>query len=123
MHDAAAGRHPLHVARPKGAVIAEAIAMLGAAGQHVRDRLDVAPQGFRTMHATSCSATAGRETFVNFRNAVERAVILCEGALVTSAHLPGAVARKPSPSVPAVAQNVGFPAAGVALAAVERDLI
>jgi DNA-binding NtrC family response regulator len=59
------------------------------------------------------------------RNAIERAVILCEGGLVTSEHLPIAIAASPKPvraiSSPHVAG--AFPAGGVSLAEVERDLI
>ena len=42
MHDAAAGGHPLHVAGAEGAAVAEAVAVLDGAGQHVGDRLDAA---------------------------------------------------------------------------------
>ena len=42
MHDAAAGRHPLHVAGAEHALIAEAVAVLDLAGQDVGDRLDAA---------------------------------------------------------------------------------
>ena len=59
------------------------------------------------------------------RNAIERAVILCEGGLVTSEHLPSAIAESPKPahalSAPFGAGN--FPAGGVSLAEVERDLL
>jgi transcriptional regulator with GAF, ATPase, and Fis domain len=54
------------------------------------------------------------------RNALERAVILCEGGLVTSAHLPialAASAAKPAPP------KQPLPAEGVKLEAVERDLL
>jgi transcriptional regulator with GAF, ATPase, and Fis domain len=59
------------------------------------------------------------------RNAIERAVILCEGGLVTSEHLPIAVAASPNPSRAISASHVAgtFPAGGVSLAEVERDLI
>ncbi len=40
--DAAAGRHPLHVAGAERAAIAEAVAVLDRAGEHVGDRLDPA---------------------------------------------------------------------------------
>jgi hypothetical protein len=40
--DAAAGRHPLHVAGADAALVAEAVAVVHVAGQHVRDRLDAA---------------------------------------------------------------------------------
>ena len=42
MEDAAAGRHPLHVAGAEAAAIAEAVAVFDRAGQHVGDRLDAA---------------------------------------------------------------------------------
>src|SRR5258708_26617285 len=42
MHDAAAGGHPLHVAGAKRAAIAEAVAMLDRAREHVGDGLDAA---------------------------------------------------------------------------------
>src|SRR6185295_18490895 len=42
MQDAAPGRHPLHVPRPHGAFVAEAVAVLDAAAQHVGDRFDAA---------------------------------------------------------------------------------
>jgi Nif-specific regulatory protein len=54
------------------------------------------------------------------RNAIERAVILCEGGLVTGEHLPITVVPPPM----AVARSTGaFPAAGLQLHAVERDLL
>ena len=42
MHDAAARRHPLHVARAEHALVAEAVAVIDLAGQHISDRLDAA---------------------------------------------------------------------------------
>ena len=42
VQDAAAGGHPLHVARPHAAAIAQAVAMLHGPGQHVGDGLDAA---------------------------------------------------------------------------------
>ena len=42
MQDAAAGRHPLHVAGAELAAVAEAVAVLDVAGQHVGDGLDAA---------------------------------------------------------------------------------
>ena len=42
MHDAAAGRHPLHVARAEHALVAEAVAVIDLAGQDIGDRLDAA---------------------------------------------------------------------------------
>jgi two-component system NtrC family response regulator len=59
------------------------------------------------------------------RNAIERAVILCHGGLVTREHLPMTTARPPAvPSavVPAVA-SPDFPAEGVQLDEVERELL
>jgi DNA-binding NtrC family response regulator len=59
------------------------------------------------------------------RNAVERAVILCEGGLVTSAHLPIAVA---SPSTDHHLESLtpsadAFPLEGVNLETLERELV
>ena len=58
------------------------------------------------------------------RNAIERAVILCHGGLVTREHLPITVARPPAERVaiaaPAAAE---FPVEGVALETVERELL
>ena len=42
VQDAAAGRHPLHVAGAEAAAVAEAVAVLDVAGEHVGDRLDAA---------------------------------------------------------------------------------
>ena len=42
MHDAAAGRHPLHVARAEIAAIAQAVAVLDIAGENISDGLDAA---------------------------------------------------------------------------------
>jgi hypothetical protein len=42
VHDAAAGGHPLHVAGAERAAVAEAVAVLDRAGEHVGDRLDAA---------------------------------------------------------------------------------
>ena len=42
VQDAAAGRHPLHVARAERAAVAEAVAVIDVAGQHVGDGLDAA---------------------------------------------------------------------------------
>jgi len=56
------------------------------------------------------------------RNAIERAVILCHGGLVTREHLPMAVAR--SDAGAAAAAGAGdLPAGGVELSAVERELL
>jgi transcriptional regulator with PAS, ATPase and Fis domain len=62
------------------------------------------------------------------RNAMERAVILCEGGLVTSEHLPIAVANSPramspAPSPSPARPSDAFPSGGINLEAVERDLI
>jgi transcriptional regulator with GAF, ATPase, and Fis domain len=59
------------------------------------------------------------------RNAIERAVILCEGGLVTSEHLPITVARaEPGAAHAAAAESIDrLPAGGLKLEAVERDLI
>jgi transcriptional regulator with PAS, ATPase and Fis domain len=58
------------------------------------------------------------------RNAIERAVILCQGGLVTREHLPLTVARPVEQRV-AIAAPVSqeFPVEGVALDDVERDLL
>ena len=42
VQDAAAGGHPLHVARGHLALVAEAVAVLDGAGEHVGDRFDAA---------------------------------------------------------------------------------
>lgn len=59
------------------------------------------------------------------RNAIERAVILCEGGLVTSEHLPIAIATSPRPVPQAsmVPTASAFPSGGVSLVAIERDLV
>ena len=61
------------------------------------------------------------------RNAIERAVILCEGGLVTSEHLPIRVAKAPRPSgSPVTASAVEaneIPAEGINLEAIERGLL
>jgi transcriptional regulator with GAF, ATPase, and Fis domain len=58
------------------------------------------------------------------RNAIERAVILCEGGLVTSEHLPLGVAQAPRPEASPVAAacGPGTSAAGT-LDAAEREMI
>ncbi len=57
------------------------------------------------------------------RNAIERAVILCQGGLVTREHLPMTVARPAAAVVVAATPAADFPAEGVQLDAVERDLL
>ena len=61
------------------------------------------------------------------RNAIERAVILCEGGLISSEHLPIAIgqARYVPPPAPAllVESTSVFPAEGIKLETVERDLL
>ena len=62
------------------------------------------------------------------RNAIERAVIMCGGGLVTSEHLPIAIGRaqRPMPvTVPSSASEsvADFPAGGVDLESIERDLV
>jgi two-component system NtrC family response regulator len=67
------------------------------------------------------------------RNAIERAVILCEGGLITSEHLPiviGQARHVPAPAAAvaaavavAVESMSAFPAEGIKLEAVERDLL
>jgi Nif-specific regulatory protein len=55
------------------------------------------------------------------RNAIERAMILCDGGLITAAHLPIGTGRAIRPGRGGLADS--FPADGVRLDAVERDLI
>jgi len=58
------------------------------------------------------------------RNAIERAVILCQGGLVAPEHLPGNVARAPGErAAAAAATGSSFPAEGVSLGTVERELL
>jgi transcriptional regulator with GAF, ATPase, and Fis domain len=59
------------------------------------------------------------------RNAVERAVILCEGGLIASEHLPIAVDRRPAPATAGPAKPVfeTFPPEGVDLESIEKDLV
>jgi DNA-binding NtrC family response regulator len=58
------------------------------------------------------------------KNAIERAVILAKGGLVTHEHLPMAVARAPeAASTAAVATAASLPPGGVKLDAVERDVL
>jgi transcriptional regulator with GAF, ATPase, and Fis domain len=58
------------------------------------------------------------------RNAIERAVILCQGGLVTREHLPITVARPAAERVALAApQAADFPVEGVALETVERELL
>jgi transcriptional regulator with PAS, ATPase and Fis domain len=54
------------------------------------------------------------------RNAIERALILCEGSLITSEHLP--IALEPTPSRPPV-DGIDLPAGGVDFDAIERSLV
>jgi DNA-binding NtrC family response regulator len=53
------------------------------------------------------------------RNAVERAVILCEGGLITSDHLPMALGRASSAAPP----PAEIPAGGIDLEALERSYV
>jgi transcriptional regulator with GAF, ATPase, and Fis domain len=57
------------------------------------------------------------------RNAIERAVILCEGGLVTGEHLPITVAARRSRPTPDTRPIDSFPASGVKLDEIERDLV
>jgi transcriptional regulator with GAF, ATPase, and Fis domain len=58
------------------------------------------------------------------RNAIERAVILCRGGLITGEHLPITVARPVAERVAIAAPAAGaFPAEGVALGDVEKELL
>jgi transcriptional regulator with GAF, ATPase, and Fis domain len=58
------------------------------------------------------------------KNAIERAVILCEGGLITGEHLPITVAAAPPLSTPPGTVTIDrIPSGGVKLEAIERDLI
>src|SRR5882762_5305009 len=65
------------------------------------------------------------------RNAVERALVLCEGGLINPEHLPWRVEASksapliplPAPAAPAPPAGGEFPAQGVDLEAIERELI
>ncbi|MFB3907277.1 MAG: sigma 54-interacting transcriptional regulator [Candidatus Eisenbacteria bacterium] len=58
------------------------------------------------------------------RNAIERAVILCQGGLITRDHLPISIARPPADRVAIAAPRAAdFPIEGVALDEVERELL
>jgi transcriptional regulator with GAF, ATPase, and Fis domain len=57
------------------------------------------------------------------RNAIERAVILCEGGLVTSEHLPLGMETPPPAASAAEVVGATFPKGGVDLEALEKDLI
>jgi transcriptional regulator with PAS, ATPase and Fis domain len=57
------------------------------------------------------------------RNSIERAVILCQGGLLTREHLPLTVARPTADRVRQAVDGAEFPVEGVALGAVEKDLI
>jgi Nif-specific regulatory protein len=56
------------------------------------------------------------------RNVLERATILCDGGLITAEHLPIGLARREEASAAAAASQ-SFPAGGVDLDLVERELI
>jgi transcriptional regulator with GAF, ATPase, and Fis domain len=55
------------------------------------------------------------------RNAVERAVILSEGGLITSEHLPMSLGRPPAPAAPPSPGEI--PAGGIDLEAIERSWV
>jgi transcriptional regulator with GAF, ATPase, and Fis domain len=58
------------------------------------------------------------------RNAIERAVILCQGGLVTREHLPSSLTRPPAERFASVPPSTAaFPVEGVQLSAVERELL
>ncbi len=63
------------------------------------------------------------------RNAIERAVIMCGGGLIASEHLPMAITRAPrpgpatTPSRPGEVPIADFPAEGINLESMERDLV
>jgi Nif-specific regulatory protein len=56
------------------------------------------------------------------RNVLERATILCDGGLIAAEHLPIGLARREEASASA-AESGAFPAGGIDLRIVERDLI
>lgn len=56
------------------------------------------------------------------RNAIERAMILCEGGLISSEHLPLALGRSPA-AVESAAISDDLPPQGVDLEAIERELV
>ncbi len=61
------------------------------------------------------------------RNAIERAILLCDGGLVTRDHLPAVVGRpaaaRPAPGNGSLDPAAPFPAGGVDLEAVERSFV
>ena len=57
------------------------------------------------------------------RNAIERAVILCEGGLITSEHLPVGIAGAPRAAAAPASGAAAPPAAAVSLEAAEREMI
>jgi transcriptional regulator with GAF, ATPase, and Fis domain len=57
------------------------------------------------------------------RNAVERAVILAEGGLITSEHLPMTIGQPGRPASAQSAANGAFPSGGIDLEEVERDYV
>ncbi|HEX3531030.1 MAG TPA: sigma-54-dependent Fis family transcriptional regulator [Thermoanaerobaculia bacterium] len=57
------------------------------------------------------------------RNAVERAVILCEGGLITGEHLPISIGRRAPPGPQAPMTPVSLPPGGVDLEAVEKGYV
>ena len=57
------------------------------------------------------------------RNVLERATILCDGGLITAEHLPLGLARREQASASAATNGGAFPAGGVDLQTVERELI
>jgi len=57
------------------------------------------------------------------RNAVERAVILCEGGLITGEHLPISIGRGLTPASPATPTAQQVPPGGVDLEAVEKGYV
>ena len=57
------------------------------------------------------------------RNAIERAVILADGGLIRSEHLPVTAPRRSVSTPDAVPAIAAFPAGGVNLEAIERSLV
>ena len=58
------------------------------------------------------------------RNAIERAILLCDGGLITREHLPVAVTREArTDAKPAPTRPTAFPPEGLDLAALERDYL
>jgi DNA-binding NtrC family response regulator len=84
-----------------------------------------ATYGLKRLHQAALAALEGYAWPGNvreLRNAIERAVILCEGGLITSEHLPIALESVPSPPATAAAAPA-LPPAGLHLEDVEKELV